>query len=66
MSHPYAADPHSGAGNCTCGRPQVSVAHPHRFTPMGSEPFRCCCGRSPNYLSHTTHAALADPEADHG
>lgn len=31
MSHRYAADPQSGAGNCVCGASEHHRRHPHDF-----------------------------------
>jgi len=62
MPHPYAADPHSGAGNCQCGHAERSRAHPHEYRQaMGSE--RCVCASTAGDPVHT-NAATARP-CDH-
>ena len=44
--HPYEPSPHSGAGNCWCGRPERSVMHPEH-EPMATwrDANRCTCSR---------------------
>ena len=50
--HYYDRSPHSGAGNCWCGRQRPSVVHPHEFTPAMKDPNRCVCRRAANDNIH--------------
>lgn len=52
--HLYSRDPHSGAGNCWCGRSHESRLHPHEFTPAHIDPMNCVCGGVPNHPMHCT------------
>jgi hypothetical protein len=54
--HPYAPDPQSGAGNCTCGMAEAHRHHPHVFTPARSDPTSCVCA-----LPETGRCHVSDP-----
>ena len=50
--HEYERSPHSGAGNCWCGRARESLVHPHRFVGALIDPERCVCGGGFLHPSH--------------
>lgn len=60
--HDYRRCSHSGAGNCCCGYPDTSVVHPHEFTPMARDPFRCVCRKPPNWNGHRLNGGIVSGE----
>ena len=50
--HPYQRSPHSGAGNCTCGRAERDRLHPHEYAQSWWDE-QCTCGHLAGSMIHT-------------
>jgi hypothetical protein len=58
--HAYERSPHSGAGNCHCGWPEHSRAHPHAYMQRWRSE-KCVCSYAAQHPIHTD-AATATPK----